>query len=118
MIDFDRKGQAWAQGTVRAWQKAVVPPTATARVRLDSGALELIGDEVMERKILSSRLALSRPGASSEGGGPAGSSAHSAAYAATPEPPTKVATTKATRTQTTGAPRCTARPEAGWCRSL
>ena len=59
MMDFDRKGQAWAQGTVRAWQKAVVPPTATARIRLDSGALELIGDEVMERKILSSRLALS-----------------------------------------------------------
>jgi hypothetical protein len=59
MMDFDRKGQAWAQGTVRAWQKAVMPPTATARIRLDSGALELIGDEVMERKILSSRLALS-----------------------------------------------------------
>jgi len=58
MMDFDRKGQAWAQGTVQAWQKAVVPPTATARVRLDAGALELIGDEVMERKILSSRLAL------------------------------------------------------------
>ena len=58
MMDFDRKGQAWAQGTVRAWQKAVVPPTATARTRPDSGALELIGDEVMERKILSSRLAL------------------------------------------------------------
>jgi hypothetical protein len=59
MMDFDRKGQAWVQGTVRAWQKAVLPPTATARIRLDSGALELIGDEVMERKILSSRLALS-----------------------------------------------------------
>jgi hypothetical protein len=58
VMDFDRRGQAWAQGTVRAWQKAVVPPTATARIRLDSGALELIGDEVMERKILSSRLAL------------------------------------------------------------
>ena len=58
LMDFERKGQAWVQGTVRAWQKAVVPPTATARIRLDSGALELIGDEVMERKILSSRLAL------------------------------------------------------------
>ena len=58
MMDFDRKGQAWAQGTLRAWQQAVVPPTATARVRLNSSALELIGEEVMERKILSSRLAL------------------------------------------------------------
>ncbi|MDP3761296.1 MAG: DUF1631 family protein [Ramlibacter sp.] len=58
MMDFDRKGQAWAQGTVKAWQKAVVPATATARVRLETGNLELIGDDVMERKILSSRLAL------------------------------------------------------------
>ena len=33
-------------------------PTATARVRLDSASLELIGDDVVERKILSSRLAL------------------------------------------------------------
>jgi len=58
MMDFDRKGPAWAQATVKAWQKALVPPTATARVRLESGSFELIGDEVMERKILSSRLAL------------------------------------------------------------
>ena len=58
MMDFDRKGPAWAQGTVKAWQQAVIPPTATARIRLDSTALTLIGDDVVERKILSSRLAL------------------------------------------------------------
>ena len=58
MMDFDRKGQAWAQATMKAWQKALVPPTATARFRMDEAKLELIGDEVVERKILSSRLAL------------------------------------------------------------
>ena len=58
MMDFDRKGKAWAEATGRAWRQAIVPPTATARVRLDSASLELIGDEVVERKILSSRLAL------------------------------------------------------------
>jgi len=58
MMDFDRKGATWAQGTAKAWQQAVAPPTATARIRLEAGNLELIGDEVVERKILSSRLAL------------------------------------------------------------
>ena len=57
-IDFERKGPAWAQGTLKAWQKAVIPPAAPARIRLDSASLELMGDDVMERKILSSRLAL------------------------------------------------------------
>ena len=58
MMDFDRKGQAWAQGAAKAWRQAIVPPTATARVRLEAASLELIGNDVVERKILSSRLAL------------------------------------------------------------
>ncbi|HWP11010.1 MAG TPA: DUF1631 family protein, partial [Ramlibacter sp.] len=58
MMDFDRKGTAWAQAAARAWRQAIVPPTATARIRLESTSLELIGDDVVERKILSSRLAL------------------------------------------------------------
>jgi hypothetical protein len=58
MLDFDRKGKAWAEATGRAWRQAIVPPTATARARLGSANLELIEDEVVERKILSSRLAL------------------------------------------------------------
>ncbi len=57
-IAFEKVGPAWAQGTNKAWQKAVVPPTATTRVRLESVGLELIGDDVVEQKILSSRLAL------------------------------------------------------------
>jgi hypothetical protein len=58
MMDFDRKGANWLQGVSKAWQKAVQPPTATARVRLEALNLELLGEEVMDRKILSSRLAL------------------------------------------------------------
>ena len=58
MLDFERKGKGWADAAAKAWRQAIVPPTATARVRLDSASLELIGDDVVERKILSSRLAL------------------------------------------------------------
>ncbi len=58
MMDFDRKGLAWSQAVAKAWRQAIVPAVAPARVRLEAGSLELIGDEVVERKILSSRLAL------------------------------------------------------------
>jgi hypothetical protein len=58
MLDFDRKGGVWLQGVVKAWQGACVPPTATARIRLESVNLTLVGEDVVERKILSSRLAL------------------------------------------------------------
>lgn len=58
MLSFDRQRHLWVTGTQKAWHNAVVPPTATARVRLDVGSFELIGDEVVEKKILSSRLAL------------------------------------------------------------
>ena len=57
MTEFDRKGRAWGQCVAKAWRQAIVPPTATARVRLEAANLELIGDDVVERKILSSRLA-------------------------------------------------------------
>jgi hypothetical protein len=58
MYDFERKGPEWAQATAKAWRQALTPPTATARIRLETAGLELIDDEVVERKILSSRLAL------------------------------------------------------------
>ncbi len=58
MVEFDRKGAGWGQAAAAAWRRAIVPPTANARVRLEPAGLELIGDEVVERKILSSRLAL------------------------------------------------------------
>jgi hypothetical protein len=58
MVEFEQKGRDWVRGTGVAWRQAIVPPTATARVRLEVASLELIGDEVVERKILGSRLAL------------------------------------------------------------
>ncbi len=59
MLEFERLHKAWTEGTPKAWRRALVPPTATARVRLEAVSLELIGDDVVEKKILSSRLALS-----------------------------------------------------------
>ena len=58
MLDFERVRGAWVAGTHKAWRNAVIPPTVTARVRLDAASLELIGDDVVEKKILSSRLAM------------------------------------------------------------
>jgi Protein of unknown function (DUF1631) len=54
-----QKGEAvWIDATKTAWRKAQVP--AVAAVRSSSGSLtfELMGDDVVENKILSSRLAL------------------------------------------------------------
>jgi hypothetical protein len=58
MVEFENKGREWVRGTAAGWRQAIAPPTATARVRMEVGNLELIGDEVVERKILASRLAL------------------------------------------------------------
>ncbi len=58
MLEFERQRASWVRATAKAWHDAVIPPTATARVRLGAMNLELIGDDVVEKKILSSRLAL------------------------------------------------------------
>lgn len=58
LMDFEQNASKWAAAAERAWRRAVVPPTATARVRMELSSLELIGDEVVENKILSSRLAM------------------------------------------------------------
>jgi len=51
--------KAWVTGTVKAWQRALLPPTATTQVRLGAAlSFELIGDEVVENRILASRIAL------------------------------------------------------------
>ncbi|MGZ5181327.1 MAG: DUF1631 domain-containing protein [Ramlibacter sp.] len=58
MLEFDRLRGPWQDATARAWRKAVVPAAATQPVRLEALNLELIGDDVVENKILASRLAL------------------------------------------------------------
>lgn len=58
LVEFEQSGAKWVEAVGRAWRRAVVPPTATARVRMELASLELIGDDVVENKILSSRLAM------------------------------------------------------------
>ncbi|HYE39270.1 MAG TPA: DUF1631 family protein, partial [Ramlibacter sp.] len=58
LVDFEQNASKWAEAAGQAWRRAVVPPTATARVRMELSSLELIGDDVVENKILSSRLAM------------------------------------------------------------
>jgi hypothetical protein len=55
---YQQHRQTWINGTAAAWQRALLPPAATsARSRQDDEpSLELLGDEVMENKILASRL--------------------------------------------------------------
>jgi hypothetical protein len=57
-LSFQDNETIWVQATVAAWQKALAPPTTSVRMALDSGKFELMGNEVMENKILASRLAL------------------------------------------------------------
>ena len=58
LIEVERKGPDWVRGTGTEWRKAIAPPASTGRTRMEPVSLELIGDEVVERKILASRLAL------------------------------------------------------------
>ncbi|HEX7890359.1 MAG TPA: DUF1631 family protein [Ramlibacter sp.] len=58
LVDFERSAAGWVDSVSRAWRRAVLPPSATGRARLELASLELIGDEVVENKILSSRLAM------------------------------------------------------------
>src|SRR5205085_9940382 len=58
LVEFERSGVKWVDAVARAWRHAIVPPAATSRGRMELAALELIGDDVVENKILSSRLAM------------------------------------------------------------
>jgi hypothetical protein len=55
---FEKYGSRWVAACAGAWRRAIVPPTVTGRVRMELANLELIGDDVVENKILSSRLAM------------------------------------------------------------
>jgi hypothetical protein len=46
----------WQDAVIKAWQAALVPPTATAVMRLEDANFQLVGTDVVENKILSSRL--------------------------------------------------------------
>ncbi len=46
----------WLDGTVKAWQRAMAPPTVTARARIADDALQLVDTDVTENRIVASRL--------------------------------------------------------------
>ena len=54
---FQKLNADWTRGTVTAWRKALTLPVES-REPAESVTLELIGDDVVENKILASRLAL------------------------------------------------------------
>ncbi|HET8744579.1 MAG TPA: DUF1631 family protein, partial [Ramlibacter sp.] len=58
LVEFEQSGAKWSELVGKTWRRAVVPPTTTARANLEMASLELIGDDVVENKILSSRLAM------------------------------------------------------------
>jgi hypothetical protein len=56
---FQKSGDTWVRGTTAAWAGARTTSATSAPARfLDSGKFELMGNDVMEDKILASRLAL------------------------------------------------------------
>lgn len=58
-LAFQKGCAAWVRGTTRAWTLAqTVPATATPSKFTESSKFELMGDDVMEDRILASRLAL------------------------------------------------------------
>ncbi len=54
---YQRNKVAWRDGTLRAWQAALKPAPRAKRLSLD-GAFELVGTDVVENRIIASRLAL------------------------------------------------------------
>lgn len=58
LVTYERHAARWADGTAKAWRRALLPATATAKVRMELASMALMGDDVVENKILSSRLAM------------------------------------------------------------
>ena len=56
---YPRARTAWQDGTLALWQKALAPPTITATAALDEDALQLVATDVVENRIVASRLVLS-----------------------------------------------------------
>ena len=56
---FQRQGRVWEQATATAWRQALKPQAPALPVRSSSMQFELMGDDVVENKILASRLSLS-----------------------------------------------------------
>jgi hypothetical protein len=55
---YQRSRSAWVDGTLNAWQTALKPAVTAAPPKELEASLELVGTDVMENKILASRLVL------------------------------------------------------------
>lgn len=56
---FQRHKDAWREATARAWHEALTPPATVHKTDLqDIDTLQLVGTDVVENKILASRLVL------------------------------------------------------------
>ena len=58
---YQRARNGWLEGTIQGWQKSLHPVSASAKADLESAdfdGLQLVGTEVVENKIISSRLVL------------------------------------------------------------
>ena len=56
---YQRTRASWQDSTIALWQKALAPPAVTTRSALDEDALQLVATDVVENKIVASRLVLS-----------------------------------------------------------
>ncbi len=53
---YQKARGTWLDGTMKAWQKALVPPTASKSFNLNEDSFQLVGTDVVDNKILVSRL--------------------------------------------------------------
>ena len=56
---YQRARTSWLEGTLALWQKALSPPAVTATAEIHEDAMQLVGTDVVENKIVASRLVLS-----------------------------------------------------------
>jgi Protein of unknown function (DUF1631) len=57
-LQYQKCESSWVNATAVAWKKAATPATASVRMDLNALTFELVGNDVVENKILASRLSL------------------------------------------------------------
>ena len=56
---YQRTRVSWLDGTIALWQKALLPPPVSVKAAFELDGLQLMGTDVVENKILTSRLVVS-----------------------------------------------------------
>ena len=57
-MNYQAHRKAWVEDVVRAWREALVPQQSPSATMPLDGGLELVGDDVIENRLLASRMAL------------------------------------------------------------